>query len=856
MDVVGELREERDRLASGRGPAPGRAWCEAWTRAVDAAVTALAGPAVARHRLAVSATGGYGRRELCPGSDVDLLIVHEGLPESELETLVKEIVYPLWDAGLQVGYAVRTPAEAEAIARDDLEVATSTLDARRVTGDGLLLSGVTDQVVERLRRRPARFLEALTAADDERRRRAGDAAEALEPDLKRGAGGLRDVQSLRWAAAAVVGTVGLDPLVSARHIGAPDRARLARAYDRLLAERVALHLELGRARDVLTFEAQPGVADRLGHRDGSGDRDTAAHRLLSAHFLAARTVDHVHRRAWRLLLADADRGRWSLRRPSQEVVGDGFELVDGVLRLPPDRRVDDAAGTVALLAALAEHDAVLDRRTAARLRRSAEEGEVDTTWDGAARRRFLKVLWQGRAALPAIFELDDVGLIAALLPEWEPLRGRAQRNPFHRYSLDRHAWHAAAELGELVRHESWAATTLEAVDDRTGLVLGVLLHDVGKAFGEPHSETGVPVAAAIAERLGCRGATVELVRRLTRLHLLLPDTASRRDLADPAEIRRVAATVGDQQTLACLHLLAAADGVATGPAAWTPWKASLVQTLVTKVRAVLDEIDPDDVREAGATTAAEAQRIAPGLGVDAAAVRAHLALLPGRYGATVSPRAIVRHAGLAAAPLEPAEARTRVTPGEERDAAGLEAYDEIDIVARDRPGLFSKVAGVLALHGGDIVAASAFTRTDGLAVDTFVVRRPTEKTGSFWVSVEGDITEALAGRLALSARVGRKARHDRRRTDRLPEVATAVTVSQDASGGATVIEVHTQDRLGVLYAISAALAELELDIVVARIQTMGHEVVDVFYVRGADGRPLDDDHAEEAELAITAALAP
>ena len=848
--MIEQLREARQQLVDG-GLAPGRGWCETWTAAVDGALRGMAAAVPETLRWCLAATGGYGRAELCPGSDVDLLVVHDGAREDDLEDLVRTVVYPLWDAGLKVGYAVRSRKEA-VTAVDDLDNATALLDARAVTGDATLLRGVVDDGLTRLRRRPGRFLDALTRADDDRRARAGDAAESLEPDLKNGAGGLRDVQSLRWAAAVLLGAPGLDPLVSAGYLGAEDRGRLARAYDRLLRERVATHLVAGRANDVLTFEVQDEVAARLGHVDGADDRDTAAHRLLSEHFLAARTVDHVHERAWRLISADATAGR-RRRRPAQAAI-DGFEIVDGVLRVP-EADLDAPDLPPRLFHALARSRAVLDRRTATVLRRCSEAG-APWRWDDTGRQRFLSVLWRGRAALTPLAELDDAGMLTALVPEWEPVRGRAQRNPFHRYSLDRHAWHTAAELGELVRREAWAAAAYERVADREALMLGALLHDVGKAYGEPHSQTGVAVAVAICQRLGTSAATAERVGRMVELHLLLPDVATRRDLSDPALIATVAKDVGGPDLLAALHLLAAADGTATGPSAWTAWRASLVRSLVAKVAAVLDEKHPDEVADGAVVTAEQAQRLAVDMGTTAGAVRDHLARLPQRYASLVAPRAVVRHTLMAASPLSPNEVRTRVTPGGERPEAvdGLEAYDELDVVAADSPGLFAKVAGVLALNGGSIMGASAFTRDDGAAVDTFTVTRPAGAPASWWARVEGDLVDAVAGRLALRARVARRARQEERRLRKLPDVDTTVEVAADESESASVIEVRTQDRVGVLFAITDALAELELDIVVARIQTLGHEVVDVFTVRDALGRPLDADHAGEVELAVGSAL--
>jgi [protein-PII] uridylyltransferase len=847
--IIATLRATGDELRVA-GPPPGRAWCEAWSDAVDNALRELAATSIRSHRLAVVAVGGYGRRELCPNSDIDLLLLHDRISDEDLEVLVRQIVYPLWDAGLKVGYAVRDRREALG-AVDDLDSATATLDLRAIAGDVGLAQLVRTEVVRRLRRRPHRFLAALRIADQVRRAKAGDAAEVLEPDLKNGAGGLRDIQSLRWAAAALVGTAGLDPLVPAGYLGAPDRPRLSRAENELLAARVALHLVADRT-ETLRLDLQDPVADRLGIADVD-DHQLAPHVLLNRLYLAARTVDHVHRRAWALIDADVSRGKRRRGRPTEELV-DGFELVDGVLRIPQDQDIDAPDLHARLLAGLASSGAVLDRGSAARLRERAERGEVAWRWTDGARDRAVRVLWRGSVALPALAELDEVGVWVSVLPEWAPLRGRPQRNPYHLYALDRHAWHAAAQLGELVRRERWAAETLGDVDDREGLMIGTLLHDIGKAFGEPHAETGVPVAEALARRMGARPTTIDLVGRLVRLHLVLPDAARKRDVADPALAQEIAAQIGDRSTLACLHLLAVADGRATGPTAWTEWMASLVASLVTKVRAVLEQTHPDEVGDGAVVTAREAQELAPELGADPEAVREHLSMLPSRYAAAVSPRAVVRHTLMTASRPGPTEVRTRVTPGE-LDPDGLEGIDELDVVALDSHGWFAKVAGVVALHGGSVVAADAFSRQDGLAVDTFKIQPPEGAGGSWWARVEGDLSDAAAGRLAVRARVARKARTDDRRVAKLPPVPTSVTVETDPAGRSTVLEIRTLDRIGVLYAIAMALAELELEIVIARIQTLGHEVVDVFFVRDGNGDPLDDDHLAEVDLGVTAAIA-
>ena len=740
------------------------------------------------------------------------------------------------------------------------------LDARTLAGDGGLVAQVREEVIRRVARRPQRLLEQLLAADEERHARTSTPTETLEPDLKLGAGGLRDIQSLRWAAAALVGAPGLDPLVPAGLLGAPDLPRLRQAEQGLLAARVALHLvraeREGRADapariaakdDAVRFEYHEDVARRLGHVDG-GPNDLAPHRLLRGLALDARAIDHAHRRAWSLIRADLARGRRRRTRPSEQQV-ERFELVDGVLRIPDGEALDAPDLPVRLLETLASTGAILDRRSAGRLRTVATDPERPVPWlvGPADGRSLLGVLWAGRRALPAIAELDDTGVLTALLPEWEPTRGRTQRNPYHRFTLDRHGWNAAAELAELVQRESWAAETLERVGDRDALMLAAVLHDVGKVHGEPHAETGVRPAQALARRLGASEQTVEEVGRLVRLHLLLPDTARRRDLADPAFAVEVSEQVGHPSTLAALHLLAVADGRATGPTAWNDWVGSLVSTLVRKVATVLDERSPDTLADVAAATARAAQELATELGTTSDQVREHLSRMSARYAAAVTPRAVVRHTLMAATPLEVGELRTRVTPGAQ-DPDSVDGIDELDVVALDAPGWFAKVAGVLALHGGQVLAADAFSRSDGVAFDTFSVQRPNGATGSWWARVEGDLVDAAVGRLAVRARVGRKARENAPRPGRVPDVPTTVTVGEDPSGRSTVIEVRTGDRLGVLYAIASAIAELELDIVIARVQTVGHEVTDAFSLRDRRDGPLDEDQCSELELAITAAL--
>lgn len=841
--VVEQLTTARDRLAT-TGPAPGQRWCQAWTAEIDAALGRLAGDGP---RLGVVALGSYGRRELAPTSDVDLLLLHDGLPPSSLSAAVRSVVYPLWDAGLAVGYAVRDRREALEAVTDDLTNATAMLDQRTVVGDDRLAQLVRFGLRRRLRRRPDVFLGALHEADLRRRARAGDAAEQLEPDLKDGAGGLRDLQSLRWASAAITGTVGLDPLVAAGYLAAVDRGRLAHAERRLLAARVALQLVSGRG-DVLRLEHHVPVARRLGMSRGP----EGVHRLLRELFLAARTIDHAHRRAWRLLNADLARGRRRRTRPPERHV-DGFGLVDGVLLLPDDVDLDSEDLPHRLLAALTETGAMLDRRSAARLRGRAEAPPTGWRWTPTGRQRALSALWSGRAVLSALAEVDDAGLVSVLLPGWEPVRGRTQRNPYHRYALDRHAWHAVAELGEMVRREAWAANALAEVDDPDAVILAALLHDVGKVLGEPHSETGAPLAARITADTGAWSTTADRVALLTRLHLLLPDTARRRDITDPAVVAEVARQVPDCRVLASLHLLAVADGRATGPAAWSSWTADLVADLVTRVRALLDHRPAGRGHGGRTSTARDAQRLAADLGTESTDVRRHLAGLPGRYPASMPATAVARHTLLADAAAGGAGIRTHVTPGSRGTPDGP-GPDRLDVAAVDRPGWFATVVGAVTLHGGRVQGADAFRRADGVAVTTLQVERPPEADHEWWDRVEHRLA-TVDDPSAITAELAEVARRAERRRRWVPEVDPTVRVRVEGDRRTALVEVHTVDRPGLLHDLAAALTQLGMDILVARIQTVGAEVVDAFTVGEADERELDADRAALVEQVVTRAVA-
>ncbi|HEV3400245.1 MAG TPA: [protein-PII] uridylyltransferase, partial [Acidimicrobiales bacterium] len=761
------FRRARDDLLDGEL----QEWdlCRAYADLVDSFLAGVMPPV---EGVALAAVGGYGRRELCPGSDIDVVLLHTRRERKDVQRVADAVWYPLWDSGLKVGHAVRTVKDALGLAAGDLETATSLLDSRLVAGDAALVEELLRRAHAQWRARSSRWLDVLADSVTARHEQAGEVAFLLEPDLKEGRGGLRDVHALRWAEAAE------------RILLPDDHATLDAAHDVLLAARVELHRRTGKSSDILLLQEQDAVASALGEADADA--------LMARVAAAARTVAWTSDETW-------DRIRSSLRGPSGRVaaadrpVGKGLVLREGVLELAPG--VDPAADASIVLRAAAAAATYRTRLSRAALDRLAASAPgFGDQWPEEARQALVTLLGAGHGAVGVLEALDQKGLLVRTVPEWEAVRHRPQRNAYHRYTVDRHLCEAAAE----------AASLTGRVGRPDLLLVGCWLHDLGKGYageaGRPddHSVAGAEVVEQLARRMGFPPHDVETLSALVRHHLLLADAATRRDLDDPATVTAVADAVGDAPTLELLHVLTEADGAATGPAAWSPWKAGLVSELVRRVRAALGGAEPVTSDFPGPDHLRLAER-----------------------------------------------ARAEGTAVVEVDGPSL------TIAAPDRRGLFCRAAGVLSLHGLDVMAARAWSSGDGVAVEDFQVQDALGE-GPDRAAVQRDLRSALTGRLSLEARLAARANAyaDPRLSAAVPP-RTQVTVTNDASEKATVVEVRAPDRMGTLYRITKALAEMELDIRHAKVSTMGHELVDVFYVVGASGDKLDDPaHMAEVQRAV------
>lgn len=777
--LLADFAAERSRLLARPGPTgPGRR--RALADLADGWLRGLFQDAVADGRpggLALVAVGGHGRGELSPGSDLDLLLLHDGSREAaELAALADRLWYPIWDSGLRLDHSVRTPAQARRTAGEDLPVLLGLLDARPVAGDEELARQLRSDVLSDWRREARKRLPELQASCREREERHGDVAFTLEPDLKEGHGGLRDVVVLRAIAAS---------WVADRPHGDVDGAR-----ERLLDVRDALHLTTGRPLDRLLLQEQDAVAARLGLADADS--------VLRVVAEAARTVSYAAETTWRRVeraLAPRRRGLRLTRPPRMRPLAPSLLEHEGEVVLAAEAPVaTDPVLPLRAAAVAAQEGLPLAPDTVVRL---AGAPRLPEPWPAAALDALVALLGAGAAAVPVWEALDQSGVVVHLLPEWASVRNRPQRNAVHRWTVDRHLVEAAAQAARLTRR----------VQRPDLLLVGALLHDLGKGRRRgDHSREGARLARGLAPRLGFAPADVEVLVALVRHHLLLVEAATRRDLEDPATAAGVAEAVGDLQTLELLHALTEADAQATGPAAWSEWRASLVEDLVRRTAAALRG-EPLPTGEAALD--AEQQRLV--------------------------------HAAAAAG--EPAVEVRRAAHG----------WD-VTVVAEDRRGLIGTVAGVLSLHrlsvrGADMRTERGVGGEPGAGAGVDVALDVWRVVPEFDDDVDADrlredVRRALSGRLDVAALLDK--REASRARPRTPVPPARVDVVPGASAAATVLEVRAHDRPALLHRLGRALALAGLDVRAARVATLGAEVVDVFYVVDEAGQPLAEDRAREA----------
>ncbi|TNC73115.1 [protein-PII] uridylyltransferase [Rubellimicrobium roseum] len=839
------------RPSSGRETTRSIAWLtDGVVTSACAAARALDPLSPGEERLALLAVGGYGRGEMAPQSDVDLMVLLPGALTPAKKTLVEGLLYLLWDLKLKVGHATRSIKEALALASEDTTIRTSLLEMRHLTGDESLTASLRERFWRELVRVTGPdYLQAKLEERAQRHARQGGQRYVVEPNVKEGKGGLRDLHSLFWIGKYVNGVETTDELVT-RGVFTPEEfATFRRAEDFLWAVRCHMHFLTGRPVDQLTFDLQVEVATRMGYEGGDGRR--AVERFMQDYFRHATQVGELTR----IFLVSLEAGhlkpepmlmRLFARRPKARVP---YAIKQNRLTVADDRTFladplnllrifEEALRTGTLL----HPDAM--RLLAANLHLIDDRLRADPR----ANAIFLDLLLRHGNPERALRRMNELGVLAAFIPEFEPVVALMQFNMYHHFTVDEHTIQcishlARIEKGELVEELPVASGILTAGVNRRVLYVALLLHDIGKGRPGDHSVVGAEIAGPLARRLGLGAGETDTVVWLVRNHLLMSDVAQKRDIAEPRTVRDFVARVGTKERLDLLTVLTVCDIRGVGPGTWNNWKAMLLRALYTAAdAAVLAQQAQVPAEVARSPREEEARRaLASALpGWTRAEVEAELGRHYGPYwlGLPTELHAVFAHLlhgiGTDAFHID-------IKPDEGRDAT------RVAFAMTDHPGLFSRLTGALALVGANIRDARTYTSKDGYATAAFWIQdgegKPFEEARL--PRLRQMIERTLKGEVV--AREAFKTRDKLKKREAAFEVPTSIAFDNTGSDIYTIIEVDTRDRPGLLYDLTRTLAANNVYIASAVIATYGEQAVDTFYVKDMFGLKF---HAEGRQRAL------
>ncbi|HUY19080.1 MAG TPA: [protein-PII] uridylyltransferase [Candidatus Binataceae bacterium] len=828
----------------------------ALTAAVDVLMRALYRHADAAHgrrftrldqRLSVVARGGYGRGELNPFSDIDLLFLHDWKPGPYLEIVAEIILHALWDAGLTVGHAVRNVKSTLKMANNDLIEETAILDARYLAGDRALFDDLEKLLPrEVLNHDQPKFFRAKLKESRERHARLGDSVYLLEPNLKEGEGGLRDLHTALWIAKVKYKIHSLDELVHKAVIGEEELAEVESARDFLWRVRNSLHFLSGRHLDQLTFEYQERIAPLLGF--GAEDGLGADASLMRAYYRHASTI---HRFAEGLIARATEEitpGRF-LRRNTPRQIRPGVVIQNHLLGIDAgDFFRRDPLNLVTIFGDCQAHGVELSGSAYQLLRDNL--GLIDERVRADPRLgAILMTILEARERVAETLEaMHRAGVLGAIIPEFGNLYARVLHDLYHIYTVDRHSLVAVRELerlraGEFKESAPLLTEVARALDCLPLIFLALLLHDIGKGHGHDHHERGALLTAEVCRRLGVSEEQTDAVVFLVRNHLLMSQVAQKGDVDDQQVVAEFARTAGSIERLKALYLLTFADMRAVAPNVYNNWRAMLIGDLYMHALKILEQGDREAVDPARrlAQVKAAVRLQLEGQHAPAEAIGQFLELMPDRYFLTAPEGDIALHFEM-----------MRALPNGDSEFALVcrhrhfleREFSEFLVATADQAGLFSKIAGVLTANNLNILSARITTRGDGIALDSFRVSH-TIGAGAIaleekrWLKVERELEQVLRGDRDVVELVAIAHRDSAPRRGRfVRRVPTEVTVDNRSSEQFTVVDVFTQDRLGLLFTITHTMFELGLVIHLARISTNADQALDVFYVSNREGRKI------------------
>jgi [protein-PII] uridylyltransferase len=787
-------------------------------------------------KIALVALGGYGRNELYPFSDIDLLLLHDLWAAKHMQGVAESILYPLWDSGYEVGHSVRTPADAVSFAQKDFIFQVSLLDARFLAGSHELFAKLQTRFRKKiLDGGRKKFVEVMEQFRAERRDKYGNHSYLLEPHIKEGKGGLRDIQAMLWVGKAVFGLTGVSAMEEAGLLGRQDRHAFEKSWNMLVRVRNRLHYISQRKNDQLFFEYQQEMAAAFGYRDTGG--------MLGVEHFMREVYSHLQTIA---VVTDL------FFEQVREVVGGGRSHRD---ERQLEKDIVAREGTVCL----GVHPDELKKRPHLLMRLFLQSGKpglqlhhrtrkiisahlhlVDDRFRSSKRvaKSFLELLMDTPEPMPVLESMLETGLLTAYLPEFSGVESLAQHDLYHIYTVDRHQLQTVSELAALRKAEP---ELFRALRSPHLLYLAALLHDIGKGRHADHSELGAEMVLAVAARLGLDKTEQDRLAFVIRYHLFLPENAMRRDLEDLEFIRQSAGLVGDTDLLTMLYLLTVADSKATGPSAWSSWKASLLMDFYLRIKSCLEAactVEPgpslsEKREEQGvAWLKAQVEKI-----VESTGTRISVDELPGDYLLSFSPETVAGHLQI------------------HRDKAGIlqqkvllfpevrQGYWSLLVMSMDRFGLLAKLCGTLALHNLKVLGAHIFTWPDQTVVDVLNVVPVSgiDFSEQDWEALERDMNLAINYRLNVGSQLQQKVFASQSRVKRqVQQLQQEVIIDNKTSQRFTVIEVYAGDAPGTLYQLAQTISDFGLDIHRARIATEVEQLIDVFYVLRRDGRKLEE----------------
>jgi [protein-PII] uridylyltransferase len=822
---------------------------------VDGLVTTLLEHASAilgePERLSVTATGGYGRGTLAPFSDIDLLFLTASEPAAHTLQVVEYMLYFLWDLGLKVGHATRSIQECLNESARDTTIRTSLLDARHLSGDAALFAEFQQQFHAACRNDgAAAFIMAKQAERNARHKRFNDSPFVVEPNIKEGRGGLRDLQTLYWIARYMYDTQTMGELAEVGGVLSQQEARHAkRSWAFLWTVRFHLHYIAGRAEERLTFDLQPVVGARMGYtRHG---RQDGVERFMRHYFLTARDVVRLTHVLEPAILRAALGPPARAPEADKALLAAGFVLSEGMLLPAPGRDFDTAPIQMLRMLKLARdrgltphplalRSMIRNEREMSRLRGNPDAAELfmdllcgspgDHGRNGPDGARWLSVM-------------NESGFLGRFLPDWRRIVGQMQFDTYHIFTVDEHTIEAirvlnTLEAGGLADVAPVASGLFEHIQSRRALYLAMLLHDIAKGRGGDHSELGAEIALRIGPELGLSGEETETVSWLVLHHLLLSTIAFKRDIDDPKTILDLADTVQSPERLRLLMVMTVADMRAVSPKVWNGWKATLLRELYTRVAEVLEGglATPErDVRVQRAKDAVAAMLS----DWPVADIEAFTALGYAGYWLSFDPETHARHARLvrdAEQRKAPLTVATQPLPAR--------AVTEVTVYCADHAGLFSKISGALSVAGASIVDARIHTMTNGMALDTFWIQDAAGGTFDAphrLARLSVLIEQSLSGRLRLKSEIQKASKALLGRRLQVMHVPPRVVIDNRASNTFTVVEVNGRDRPGLLHDVTAAISGEGMQIASAHVTTYGVRAVDVFYVKDIFGLKVENE---------------